>query len=206
MAKSSRFLWAEKLAKAECINPRTGVVSLKKDAPKVLSASRAITKVAFTGTVMGIDPSLRGTGLAVVRVRQGGKPEFLASQRVTNNPKMSQAECLGAIFRAVDRLACKFEVDCAAVEQSIYVQNNQTALILGSARGAAIAAAANFEMPVFEYPPLRIKQAVVGFGRASKEQVSKTVAGILKIEPLGFDESDAAAAALAHIFTYKDYL
>ena len=66
--------------------------------------------------------------------------------------------------------------------------------------------AANFEMPVFEYPPLRIKQAVVGFGRASKEQVSKTVAGILKIEPLGFDESDAAAAALAHIFTYKDYL
>ncbi|MBO5781162.1 MAG: crossover junction endodeoxyribonuclease RuvC [Opitutales bacterium] len=183
-----------------------GVVSLKKDAPKVLSASRAITKVAFTGTVMGIDPSLRGTGLAVVRVKQGGKPEFLGSQRVTNNPKMSQAECLGAIFRAVDRLACKFEVDCAAVEQSIYVQNNQTALILGSARGAAIAAAANFEMPVFEYPPLRIKQAVVGFGRASKEQVSKTVAGILKIEPLGFDESDAAAAALAHIFTYKDYL
>ena len=103
MAKSSRFLWAEKLAKAECINPQTGVVSLKKDAPKVLSVSRAITKVAFTGTVMGIDPSLRGTGLAVVRVRQGGKPEFLASQRVTNNPKMSQAECLGAIFRAVDR-------------------------------------------------------------------------------------------------------
>ena len=206
MGKSARALWAEKLAKAQCVDKKNGVVSLKKPDLKLVKTSPALTPVSFVGTVIGIDPSLRGTGLAVVRMRQGKKPEFLASMRVTNSPKMSQAECLGAIFRAVDRLACKFEATCAAVEQSIYVQNNQTALILGSARGAAIAAAANFEMPVFEYPPLRIKQAVVGFGRASKEQVSKTVAAILGIKPLGFDESDAAAAALAHIFTYKDYL
>ncbi|MBO7521837.1 MAG: crossover junction endodeoxyribonuclease RuvC [Opitutales bacterium] len=206
MGKSARALWAEKLAKAQCADAKTGVVSLKKSDLKLAKSSPALTPVSFEGTVIGIDPSLRGTGLAVVRMRQGQRPEFLASMRVTNSPKMSQAECLGAIFRAVDSLACKFETTCAAVEQSIYVQNNQTALILGSARGAAIAAAANFEMPVFEYPPLRIKQAVVGFGRASKEQVSRTVAAILRIKPLGFDESDAAAAALAHIFTYKDYL
>ncbi|MBR4596930.1 MAG: crossover junction endodeoxyribonuclease RuvC, partial [Opitutales bacterium] len=145
MGKSARALWAEKLAKAQCVDKKNGVVSLKKPDLKLVKTSPALTPVSFVGTVIGIDPSLRGTGLAVVRMRQGKKPEFLASMRVTNSPKMSQAECLGAIFRAVDRLACKFEATCAAVEQSIYVQNNQTALILGSARGAAIASAANFE-------------------------------------------------------------
>lgn len=171
---------------------------------ETLSKSKAYTRVGFFGTVIGIDPSLRGTGIAVVRQLQNSAPEFLASELVHNSPRLTQAECLREIFRAVEKMAKKFSVDAAAVEQTIYVQNNQTALILGSARGAAIAAVANFDVPVYEYPPLRIKQAVVGFGRASKEQVSKTVASILKIQALGFDESDAAAAALAHIFTHKD--
>ncbi len=173
-------------------------------ARETLSKSKAYTRVGFFGTVIGIDPSLRGTGIAVVRQLQNSAPEFLASELVHNSPRLTQAECLREIFRAVEKMAKKFSVDAAAVEQTIYVQNNQTALILGSARGAAIAAVANFDVPVYEYPPLRIKQAVVGFGRASKEQVSKTVASILKIQALGFDESDAAAAALAHIFTHKD--
>lgn len=193
--KNTRLMWAEKIAKAE----RGG------DSRGPVSPTEPVTRVAFRGVVLGIDPSLRGTGLAVVRMRPGGSPEYLESMTVKNHARLSQAECLGNIFRYVDRMAQKFEADCAAVEQTIYVQNNQTALILGSARGAAIAAAANFEMPVFEYPPLRIKQAVVGFGRASKEQVAKTVASILRIEPLPFDESDAAATALAHIFTFKKY-
>lgn len=197
--KSSRAMWAEKILKSGASGGGGVRVSPSK-LPDV--AARA----PFFGTVIGIDPSLRGTGLAVVRMSRGGRPELLGSRIVKNPPRLTQAECLGEIFRAVDRLACRFEADCAAVEQTIYVQNNQTALILGSARGAAIAAAANFEIPVFEYPPLRIKQAVVGFGRASKEQVSRTVASILGIEPLGFDESDAAAAALAHIFTHKEYI
>lgn len=198
--KSSRMLWAQKIARMES---GRDVLSCAR-AP--LSKSKSYTRVGFFGTVIGIDPSLRGTGIAVVRQLQNSEPEFLASQLVHNAPKLTQAECLREIFRAVEKLAKKFNVDAAAVEQTIYVQNNQTALILGSARGAAIAAAANFNVPVFEYPPLRIKQAVVGFGRASKEQVSKTVASILKIPALGFDESDAAAAALAHIFTHKDFV
>lgn len=198
-------MWAEKILKAESVSKNSNVLSLKKE-PKLraLNSSPTFVRLAFSGIVVGIDPSLRGTGLAVVKMSPGKNPEFLESLRVSNPAKLSQAECLGRIFRAVDRLCCKYDATAAAVEQSIYVQNNQTALILGSARGAAIAAAANFEIPVYEYPPLRIKQAVVGFGRASKEQVSRTVASILNIAPLGFDESDAAAAALAHIFTHKE--
>ncbi len=192
--KSSRQMWADKIAS----------LSKQKGAKPNLSASKPLTRVAFKGTVLGIDPSLRGTGLAVIRVEPGKPPQYLTSMTIKNPSTLTQAECLCNIFRYVDRLSQKFEADCAAVEQTIFVQNNQTALLLGSARGAAIAAAANFEIPVFEYPPLRIKQAVVGFGRASKEQVSKTVAAILGIEALAFDEADAAATALAHIFTYKE--
>ncbi|MDG2170249.1 MAG: crossover junction endodeoxyribonuclease RuvC, partial [Opitutales bacterium] len=83
-----------------------------------------------------------------------------------------------------------------------YVQNFQTAQILGAACGAAIAAAAVLEKPVFEYPPLRIKQAVVGYGRASKQQVAQTVKQMLVLEEaLAFDEADAAGVALCHAFT-----
>lgn len=204
-------MWADKIAKSQVLetaksSKKDNVFTLPKS-PKLRLVNEAPNvKVAFSGIVIGIDPSLRGTGLAVVKMEAGKSPEFLDSYRVTNPPNLSQSECLGNIFRAVDRLCTKYEATAAAVEQTIYVQNNQTALILGSSRGAAIAAAANFEIPVFEYPPLRIKQAVVGFGRASKEQVSRTVASILRINPLGFDESDAAAAALAHIFTYKEFI
>lgn len=197
-SKNLRALWAQKIAKLES---SSGALACAK---MPVSKSKAYTRLGFFGTVLGIDPSLRGTGIAVVRKLENSEPELLGSCLVKNPPKLTQAECLREIFRAVDKFAKKYNVDCAAVEQTIYVQNNQTALILGSARGAAITAAANFEIPVFEYPPLRIKQAVVGFGRASKEQVSKTVAAILKIQALGFDESDAAAAALAHIFTHKE--
>ena len=92
-----------------------------------------------------------------------------------------------------------------ALEQTIYVQNIRTAQILGAARGAAIAAAALQDLPVFEYPPLRVKQAVVGFGRASKEQMARTVMALLGHgRPLAADEADAAGVALCHAFTWRE--
>jgi crossover junction endodeoxyribonuclease RuvC len=93
-----------------------------------------------------------------------------------------------------------------ALEQTIYVQNVATAQILGAARGAAIAAAAVLDLPVFEYPPLRVKQAVVGAGRASKEQMGRTVKMLLAHSgsTLPPDEADAAGVALCHAFTWRD--
>ena len=91
-----------------------------------------------------------------------------------------------------------------ALEQTIFVQNFQTAQILGAARGAAIAAAALHGHEVFEYAPLRVKQAVVGRGRASKEQMARTVMGLLGHgRALAFDEADAAGVALCHAFTWR---
>ena len=75
---------------------------------------------------------------------------------------------------------------------------------MGSARGAALSAVSIQSIPVFEYAPLRVKQAVVGFGRASKEQMSKTLAQMLRLEqPLPFDQSDALGLALCHVLTWQ---
>jgi crossover junction endodeoxyribonuclease RuvC len=92
-----------------------------------------------------------------------------------------------------------------ALEQTIYVQNFQTAQILGAARGAAIAAASVLGKPIFEYPPLRVKQAVVGFGRADKSQVAGITRQLLRLSAaLPLDESDAAAVAFCHAFTWRE--
>ena len=88
-------------------------------------------------------------------------------------------------------------------EETIYVQNFKTAQIMGSARGAALSAAAIYDIPVFEYAPLRVKQAVVGFGRASKDQMSSTLAQMLGLpQALPFDQADALGLALCHALTW----
>jgi crossover junction endodeoxyribonuclease RuvC len=153
------------------------------------------------GIILGIDPSLRGTGLAVVEI-QSEHRQLLRSTTVRMKAKATMPECLAEIYKAVSSIIEEFEVSHVALEQTIYVQNFQTAQILGAARGAAIAAAAVLEKPVFEYPPLRVKQAVVGYGRASKHQVAQTVKQLLLMnDALAFDEADAAGVALCHAFT-----
>ena len=158
----------------------------------------------FAGRVLGIDPSLRGTGLALVEFAPGRQPVVLLSRTVRLPAKHAMAYCLGEIFRAVAAVLRDHAVDHVALEKTIYVQNVSTAQILGAARGAAIAAAALAEKPVCEYPPLRVKQAVVGVGRASKEQVARTVMALVGHgRPLGYDEADATAVALCHAFTWR---
>lgn len=158
----------------------------------------------FRGMVLGIDPSLRGTGLALIEFVPGRPSVLLHSRTVRLKSTANMADCLGEIYRSVSRIVQDYLVDHVALEQTIYVQNFQTAQILGAARGAAIAAAAVGEKPVFEYPPLRVKQAVVGVGRASKEQMAKTVMSMLGHgRTLALDEADAAGVAICHALTYR---
>jgi crossover junction endodeoxyribonuclease RuvC len=167
--------------------------------------SESLPKVAFVGIVLGIDPSLRGTGLALIDFQPGRAPVLLRCATVHVAAKRPMATALAEIHRAVSLF-----IDGAggirhvALEQTIYVQNFQTAQILGAARGAAIAAAAIRDLPIFEYAPLRMKQAVTGMGRASKEQLARTVMAILGHgRTLALDESDAAGVALCHAFTWR---
>ena len=175
------------------------------------SAQQSLTvgaRAPFCGLVLGIDPSLRGTGLALIDFKPGCTPALVKCQTVRVPARQPMAVALAEIHRAVSAFLDGTDVRHVALEQTIYVQNFQTAQILGAARGAAIAAAALRDRPVFEYPPLRVKQAVVGAGRASKEQMARTVMALLhrttgRAAPLAPDEADAAGVALCHAFTWR---
>ncbi len=187
---SSRQLWKAKLE--------------GKLAPRAWPEAGLRPRAAFVGRVLGIDPSLRGTGLAVIEFAAGRPPVLLSCRTVRLPSKATMPECLAEIHRAVTTMLTDFTPGEVALEQTIYVQNFQTAQILGAARGAAIAAVALRGLAVSEYPPLRVKQAVVGQGRASKEQMARTVMGLLGHgRPLAFDEADAAGVALCHAFTQR---
>ncbi len=191
--KSTRKLWADYVARGNsATSSAKGQVSMNVPAQ-------------FQGVVLGIDPSLRGSGFAIIRVGSGKPPKVLESATLKLKTALSQIECLGAIGNQVEDFLDQHSVNHVAIEETIYVQNFQTAQILGAARGAAIGVAAMRGLPVFEYAPLRIKQAVVGAGRASKEQVSRTVAHLTGTD-LGkrYDESDAVAVALCHAFTWRE--
>jgi crossover junction endodeoxyribonuclease RuvC len=166
--------------------------------PETFSASRT----PFSGIILGIDPSLRGTGLALVRFEPPQKGRFLMSETIRPGSSASFTECLGVIAAAVRRLMEAHGPDAVAIEETIYVQNFQTAQKLGAARGAAIGQAASSAIPVYEYSPLRIKQAVVGYGRASKEQVTRQVSDLFNLkQELPYDEADAVAVAYCHAMT-----
>ena len=194
-----REMWAAKLAgKAVPATAHSGV----NEAQVGAGFGR---KAPFVGVVLGIDPSLRGTGLALVEFTPGRGPLLLRCQTVKVHPKRPMAEALAEIHRAVTAMITGAGVRHVAMEQTIFVQNFQTAQILGAARGAAMAAAALHELPIFEYAPLRVKQAVVGAGRASKEQMARTVMAMLGHgRTLAFDEADAAGVALCHAFTWRE--
>jgi len=190
-SQSTRKLWAAHIARGE-----------HKAAPR--GTDSVTLGKQFRGRVLGIDPSLRGSGFAVLDYGDGNSAQIIESATLKLHRKLSMPECLGVIGNQVDDFLNQHSVDHVAVEQTIYVQNFQTAQILGAARGAAIAAAAMRGLPIFEYAPLRVKKAVVGKGRASKEQVARTVQNITGTDfELRFDESDAAAVALCHAFTWR---
>lgn len=188
-----RQMWAAKLAGKPLPAASTAVPLMGSARP------------AFHGQVLGIDPSLRGTGLALIEFAAGRQPVLLRCQTVRVHAKLPMPMALAEIHRAVAAFLGDFDVKHVALEQTIYVQNFQTAQILGAARGAAIAAAAVREKLIFEYAPLRVKQAVTGQGRASKEQMARTVMSILGHgRTLAFDESDAAGVALCHAYTWRE--
>lgn len=175
---------------------RSGAVGERraaKPAPRTATPSRG-----FRGVILGVDPSLRGTGLAVVDTR-GPAPRLLASETLRMHASVPTHVCLARIHEAALRLAGEHRAQVVALEATVYVQNLRTVHILGASRGAALAAAGALGLAVAEYAPSRIKQAVTGNGKASKEQVEGMVRSLLRLgEELPLDESDAAAAALCH--------
>ena len=149
--------------------------------------------------VLAIDASLRCSGVAVVEAN-GGKQRALYFGVIENKATMRPSSCLVAIREQLADLIRTHEPDCCALESVIYVQSHKTAIALGAARGAAILAAAERGLPIFEYAPTRIKQATVGRGGADKSQVAFMVRAMLGLtETPQSDAADALAIGLTHL-------
>lgn len=149
--------------------------------------------------VLAIDPAVRNTGYAVVE-GDPRRPAVLAYDVISVPKNIPQSAALAAVKTHLANLIVKFQPDEVAVEGIIYVQSHQTAITMGAARAAALIAAADHGLPVYEYPPKKVKSAVVGNGGADKSQVAFMVRALLGLaETPPPDAADALAIAIAHL-------
>jgi crossover junction endodeoxyribonuclease RuvC len=153
--------------------------------------------------ILGIDPGSRITGFGVIE-SDGRHSRYVASGCVqTTGEDFPQR--LGDIFRGIDEVLGEHRPQQVAVEQVFMAKNAGAALKLGQARGAAIVAAVRHELPVYEYTPREVKQALVGNGGAEKEQVQHMIRILLGLQGrMGLDESDALAIALCHAHSHTN--
>lgn len=152
--------------------------------------------------ILGIDPGSRVTGYGVIR-QVGAKSEYLGSGCIRLKAEELSMR-LNQIFNGVTEVINQFQPDYFAIEQVFMAKNPDSALKLGQARGAAIVAATQFDLPVSEYSARQIKQSVVGKGGADKSQVQHMVMHLLKLSTSPqSDAADALAVALCHNHTQQ---
>lgn len=148
--------------------------------------------------VLGLDPSLRGTGFGIIRLARPAA-QTLAYGTISCPPGWQRSRCLVRIVQTLRDVLKQHQPEICIVEGLFYAQNLQTALIMGEARGAALAAIAEAGLEIYEMAPRKVKQAIVGYGAAQKLAVAKMVQRLLRLpEPPEPDAADALALALAH--------
>ena len=155
--------------------------------------------------ILGIDPGLRTTGFGVIDV-QGSALSYVASGTITTNhlDKSQLPERLKVLFDGIGEVVARYQPVAACVEIVFVNVNPQSTLLLGQARGACLTALVSNGLPVAEYTALQMKQAVVGHGRAQKNQVQEMVKRLLQLPGLpGPDAADALGMAITHAHAGK---
>jgi len=148
--------------------------------------------------VLEIDPGSRITGYGIID-KEGNRLIHVDNGAIFTDSQKDFPMRLQRIYRGLTEVIERFRPDAVAVENIFFANNVQSALKLGQARGAAIVAGVNAGLPVFEYTALQVKQAVVGHGRADKQQVQKMLKVLLNLpEVAQEDASDALATAVCH--------
>ena len=155
--------------------------------------------------ILGIDPGSRVTGYGVIR-QVGRHLEYLGSGAIRTSVEDMPTR-LKRIYAGVTEIITQFQPDMFAIEQVFMAKNPDSALKLGQARGTAIVAAVNQDLPVFEYAARLVKQTVVGVGSADKVQVQEMVTRILQLssKPQA-DAADALAIAITHAHSIQHSL
>jgi crossover junction endodeoxyribonuclease RuvC len=153
--------------------------------------------------VLGIDCGTECTGYGVVELDARNELLCIAFGGIVMSRQTPMADRLCTIFDKLSRIIEEHRPDQVAIEDVFYAVNVKSALKLGQARGVAMLAASAQGLPVSEYSPLSIKSAVVGYGKAEKEQVQMMVGRLLRLEevPQPADAADALAIAICDLHT-----
>ncbi|MBR4875792.1 MAG: crossover junction endodeoxyribonuclease RuvC [Clostridia bacterium] len=149
--------------------------------------------------ILGIDPGYGIVGYGVID-HDRGKNKYLGHGAITTAPGTPFPQRLAEIYQDMNTLLDTFEPDAVAVEQLFFNTNVTTGIQVGHARGVILLACAQKNVAIYEYTPLQVKQAVVGYGRAEKKQVMEMTRALLNLKaiPRPDDAADALAIALCH--------
>jgi len=151
--------------------------------------------------ILGIDPGIAIVGWGVIDYSGfGTKIRPIAFGAITTNSNEKTEDRILHVYDELSAVIAKYKPECAAVEELFFNTNQKTGIIVAEARGVILLACRQAELPLHEYTPLQIKQAVVGYGRADKHQVIEMVTMFLGLAkpPKPDDTADALAAAICH--------
>jgi crossover junction endodeoxyribonuclease RuvC len=155
--------------------------------------------------ILGLDPGTATTGYGIIDVVDG-EPRVVAWGTIRTNARTDMPIRLKQIYEELLEILEEFQPDAAAIEEVFFGRNITTAITVGQARGVLILALANAGVPMGEYSPPKIKDAVTGYGKADKHQVQLMVRNLLQLEetPRPDDAADGLAVALTH-FQHQRY-
>ena len=157
-----------------------------------------------TITLLGIDPGFADTGFGIIK-KENNKVVPIAYGSIITAPKQPFEDRLFYIYEQLVSLIKNYKPDYMAIEQLFFFRNVTTAIKVSQARGVVLLAARQHNIPIYEYTPLQIKQAITGYGRADKNQMGNMVKAILNLDkiPRPDDASDALATALCCLSSLK---
>ena len=155
--------------------------------------------------VIGIDPGTAITGYGLVRQDETGSLTAVDFGVIQTPAKMPMPQRLLELYRQLKEITLLHRPDSAAVEKLFFQKNVKTAITVGQGRGVSILVLAESSIPVSEYSPLEIKQAVAGYGGADKSQIQQMVRALLNLDdiPHPDDAADALAVAICHIHSSR---
>lgn len=163
------------------------------------ASDRSARRTALGRRILGIDPGSLVTGWGIVET-VGNSLSHVACGTIAMEGAQAQGARLSRIYKGIQQIIAHYHPAGVSLEKVFFARNPQSALKLGQARGIALLAAAENQLPVYEYSSNEIKSAVVGYGHATKEQVQKMVASLLHVsEKMAADAADALAAAICHV-------
>ncbi|MBQ2931455.1 MAG: crossover junction endodeoxyribonuclease RuvC [Clostridia bacterium] len=155
--------------------------------------------------ILGIDPGYAIVGVGCIDY-EGNRFKIVEYGAITTEAGEDMSDRLKSVYDELSEMIERVKPDAVAIEELFFYNNQKTAINVAQARGVLVLAAKNYGIPVFEYTPLQVKQAVVGYGRAEKTQVQQMTKAILGLSevPKPDDTADALAIAICHAHTGKN--